>query len=900
MQLMKAIAILLWGLIAMAGTSHAQTVGNLRCEYLHDPLGIDVSKPRLNWIEVSGQRGTMQTAYRVLVSTTPGNLAGNQGDLWDSGRVNSDQSTHVEYAGAPLKSGQVCYWKVLVWTNTHPAPIPSSVACWSMGLLKAEDWTGKWIGKAVESSADQTVPPPAPLLRKAFVIKGPVRRATAYICGLGYYELSMNGFKIGNHVLDPPITDYTKRVLYVTHDVTARLCPGKNAVGVELGSSWYNSAAKDAWDFYKAPWRALPQMIFQLNIEYADGSVQKVVSDDSWKMSTGAIRFDQTRVGETYDARLEKPGWNRAGFNDSTWEPVAIREGPKGKLAAANVEPVKVMATIRSVKVKEPKPGIYVFDLGQNITGWPCLSVRGPAGGVVKMRCGERLNPNGTVNQDNIRQFVSSPDFQTDSYTLRGGARETWEPKFTYHGFQYVQVEGLPEKATLDTISGRVVYTSFERTGTFECSHALLNKIERATVWSYIGNFVGYPSDCPHREKNGWTGDAQLAVQMGLEHFRSEAAYTRWMNDMQDAQRPDGKLPCIVPTGGWGYDKLDGPAWESAYFLIPWEMYRQSGDRRILESRYESYKKWIDWYTRIARGGIVRYGLGDWAPAKTKTPSEVTSTSYYYRDIRIVAQVAEWLGRNGEAKAYRELADKVGLAFKSNFFDTHGKQYAGKSQTALSCALYQELVDPDRRQQIADELAGIVNGNGGNIDTGILGAKYILRALSDNGHADAAWEMATRTTRPGWGFWIQSGMTTLAEDWSQGNSLNHVMFGDISSWFMEYLAGIRLDRDVPGYKKIVIHPLLPDDLSSAKATRESLYGRICTNWFRVGDDFTLKLVIPDNTTAIVHLPAKDAERVTEGGTAAARAAGVRFVRMENEAAIYEVGSGNYEFRSKLK
>jgi len=900
MRTMKTTCIVLGLLLALPGTTHAQSVAELRTEYLRNPLGIDVSRPRLSWIVASDQRGTMQSAYRLLVATTAEALARDQGDLWDSGKVVSDQSIHVPYNGAPLKSGALCHWKVIVWTNTHPEPVVSQPAYWSMGLLHPADWTGQWIGQAGQASGPNMPPPPAPLLRTTFLVKGPVQRATAYICGLGYHELSLNGAKVGDHVLDPPITNYDKRALYVTHDVTAQLQPGKNAVGVELGSSWYNSAIKDVWDFYQAPWRALPQLLFQLHIEYADGTVQDVVSDGSWKMAPGPTVFEQMRVGEVYDARLAKTGWNTAAYDDHAWASAAVRTGLKGTLAAANVEPIKVLATVKPVAVAEPQPGVYVFDLGQNLTGWPRLSVRGPASTAVRMVCGERLNPNGTVNIDDIRKFLATPDFQTDTCILGGDGPMTWEPKFTYHGFQYVQIQGLPEKPRPDTLVACVVHTAFERTGTFECSHPLLNKIEHATVWSYISNFVGFPTDCPHREKNGWTGDAQLAVQMGLEHFNSQAAYTRWMNDLQDAQRPDGKLPCIIPTGGWGYDKLDGPAWEAAYFLIPWEMYRQSGDRRILESHYDSYKKWIDWYTRRAKNNIVTYGLSDWVPAKTKTPALITSTGYYYRAIQIAAQVAQWLGRTDDAQSYRDLAAKVRQAFNTTFFDAATGQYVKGTQTALSCALYQDLVEPDQRQRVADNLAHAVQASAGHIDTGILGSKYILRALSDNGHADLAWEMATQKTPPSWGAWMEKGMTTLAEDWGTSSSLNHVMFGDISSWFMEYLAGIRPDNQAPGYKRILIHPLLLGDLAWAKATRQSLYGTIATNWSRTGSDFTLQLVIPANTTALVYIPAKDAQSVTEGTAPAAQAAGVKFLRMEDNAAVFAVGSGTYAFAAKIK
>ena len=498
-------------------------VKDLRCEHHINPLGIDVAKPRLSWILKSNQRGQMQTAYQILVASSKKNLNNNIGDLWDTGKVDNDQSIHIVYAGAKLASRTRCYWKVRVWDKEDTPSNYSRQAWWEMGLLEARQWKAKWLSAPPPPPDDDSVQP-NPFFRKTFTLTKPVRKARVYICGLGYYELYLNGKKVGDHVLDPAFTRYDRRVLYVTYDVTDLVRSRKNALGVVLGNGWYNMHTRAQWDFDKAPWRARPTMLCQLEVKYADGSSEIIVSDSSWKVSKGPILFESIRIGETYDARLEKHGWNTPYYDDTEWTPAHIVPGPKGKLSAQMLPPIKVTKTIRPVKLTEPKPGYFVFDMGQNIAGWAQLRVSGPAGTEVVMRYGERLNDDGTLDQTDIGRFVKQGPFQTDTYILKGRGIEIWEPRFVYHGFQYVEVTGLPNKPTLGTLRGRVVHTCFERAGKFECSNKLFNKIQHNTHWSYASNFHSYPTDCPHREKNGWTGDAHLAAETGLYNFASAAA----------------------------------------------------------------------------------------------------------------------------------------------------------------------------------------------------------------------------------------------------------------------------------------------------------------------------------------------------------------------------------------
>ncbi|HNU28524.1 MAG TPA: family 78 glycoside hydrolase catalytic domain, partial [Sedimentisphaerales bacterium] len=661
-------------------------VTDLTCEHMRSPLGVDVAEPRLSWKLQSPWRGQKQTAYQILVATDKSLLADNRADLWDTGKVTSDQSILIRYAGRPLTSRVVCYWKVRAWDkDDQPSPF-SEVAMWDMGLLKPEDWKAQWI--SAPGSDDDKSPKPAPLFRKSFVLtKRPVS-ARVYICGLGYHELRLNGEKVGDHVLDPAFTRYDRRALYVVHDVTKQLRKGFNALGVILGNGWYNMHTRAVWDFDKAPWRDRPVLRCQLEMTFDDGSTRVIASDATWRVSTGPIVFDSIRNGEIYDARLEKADWDDPGCDDSNWPLAQIDSGPKGELRAQLMPPIQVTDTLKSAKLTEPKPGVYVFDIGQNLAGWARLKVSGPTGTEVVIRYGERLNKDGTLDQKDIGQHIKTGKAQTDTYILKGQGTEVWEPRFVYHGFQYVEVTGLPGKPSLDTIEARVVHTAFDKAGSFECSNDLFNRIQRNTLWSYVSNFVGYPTDCPHREKNGWTGDAHLAAETGLYNFDSAAAYAKWMNDFKDEQRDSGELPGIVPTSGWGYAWGNGPAWDSAYVLIPWYLYEYEGDAQVLADQYNRLQRYVDYLTSKAQNHIVSIGLGDWVPAKSKTPEKVTSTGYYYCDALIVSKTAAMLGKTEDARKYGDLALKIRDAFNREFFQKDTGLYDGGTQTAMSCALY--------------------------------------------------------------------------------------------------------------------------------------------------------------------------------------------------------------------
>jgi alpha-L-rhamnosidase len=871
----------------------------LRCEYLDNPLGIDTAQPRLSWVLESTQRAEKQTAYQILAATSEALLKSDRGDLWDTGKVASDQTLHVVYAGKALASSQRCYWKVRVWDKDGKVSAYSRPAYWEMGLLAAQDWQGQWIGRTTDTNSL-----PAPMLRRAFTLEGKIKQARAYICGLGYYELHLNGTKIGDHLLDPGYTRYDKRALYVTYDVTDALRRGKNAVGVILGNGWYNVQTRAVWDFHKAPWRAAPKLLMQLRVEYTDGRIETIGTASRWTTSAGPITFNSIYGGETYDARAEKPGWDTPDYDDSDWAMAQVVSAPGGKLSAQMMPPIKADQVIKPVKLTEPKPGVFLFDMGQNFAGFAELSLRGPAGTKVVMKYGERLAKDGMLDRADIQQHIVRVDtnqqYQTDTYLLDGSSRITHHAsRFTYHGFQYVEVTGFPGKPTLDTLRGVFIHSAIPVAGEFECSNPLLNRIWDAGRWSYLSNLQGIPTDCPHREKNGWTGDAHLAAEQGLFNYGPAAVYAKWINDLGDEQRPTGELPGIVPTSGWGYKWGNGPAWDSAFLLIPFYLYEYCGDTKVLCDHYDGMKRYVDYLSSKATNGIVDIGLNDWAPFKTATPADITSTAYYYRDAQIVALTAGLMGNDAEARKYTDLAAGIKQAFNGKFYHADTALYGNGSQTALSCALYQGLVEPANKARVLNNLVAAVDKANGHIDTGILGTKYLLNALLENGRADVAYRIVSQKDLPSWGWWLEQGATTLWENWNGAESRNHIMFGDISAWFYKALAGINPDPAMPAFKHFIIKPNIVGGLTSAQASYDSVRGRIASDWKAKDGHFDLTVTIPANTTATVYVPMANAAPIKEEGKPAADAAGVKFLRVEDGRSLFEVGSGTYHFTAPL-
>lgn len=719
----------------------------------------------------------------------------------------------------------------------------------------ATAWTGSWIGRQVGGWQGNAVLP-APLLRKPFRLEAPVKRAQVRICGLGYHELYINGKKVGTEVLSPVVTQYEQRVAYVDHDVSEYLRVGENVLGVILGNGWYNCHTPTVWEFHYASWRDYPKLLLQLDVTLEDGRTLQVVSDPAWKFADSAITFDALRNGEHYDARLELPGWAAPDFDDTAWQQAVVVSPPGGVLERQIAPPCRVVETLAPVSSWSVVPGVRVFDLGQNITGWARIGVTGPAGSALTLRYGERLDADRRVDQKHIGVYIKGGEPQTDRYILKESeAAQCWEPRFTYHGFQYVQVEGPEDVLGGLTLEGRVVQTDFPRIGSFESFDPQLNLLHQAAVWSYRGNFVGIPTDCPHREKNGWTADAHLAAEFGLLHFDAVTAYQQWLLALADAQRPSGQLPAIVPTSGWGFNGYSGPAWDSAFLLIPWYIYLYTGDRTAIERHYEAMKRYLDYCARMASGHLVKVGLGDWNhPDRDRmAPVALTTTAYYYVDAVLLARFAGLLGRDDDAMAYKSLAAEIRGAFNRAFYRGNGV-YAGGQQTAQACALYQGLVEPTEKAAVVKRLVEAVEATGVRPEFGFLGIKYVTRALAENGQMELAYRLVTQQEYPGWMHWIAQGATTLWEDWAGKDSRNHPSFCDLGAWMIHHLAGVSPDPDRPGFRHVQIQPHPVSGLDSARATRQTPHGVIRCGWERRDGEVHLEVELPPSVTATLRLP----------------------------------------------
>ena len=766
---------------------------------------------------------------------------------------------------------------------------------WSPVRVAAEADGGPW-GKV-----RRTVQWQSPAFEKKFATKKPVASALLHITGVGFYEAELDGARVGDKVLDPSPTKFDKRVLYSTYDVTETLSRngGDHTLRVLVGHGWYDVRAVAVWNFDNAPWRGLPAMIAQLEVTYADGTGETIASDGSWRQVTSPVVYDDIREGEL----LQPKGRETIDL------PAQVVRGPSGRLTAERHPGAKVMRTIRPASVDRLPNGHWVVDFGQNMAGWARLEITGQRkGDVVTVQYAERREGDGPVSRymdGDFRYprsffFLTGGWFQRDRFVCSGEGTEVYEPRFTYNGFRYVEIDGLQRRPD---IVAKVVHTAFPDAGKFECSNDLLNKIQNIFLWSYRSNFAdGYPTDCPHREKNGWTGDAALASEMAQYNFQNVAAYEKWIQDILDEQRFDGNVPSIVPNSGWGYAWGNGPAWDCCFTIIPWMLYVYNGDRRILETAYPGWLKYMDYTSGMASNDLVSHGLGDICPVKEGlTPVKLVSSGYYYLDAKIVARTAELLGKTEDAKRFSELAERIRVAARREMAKDDGT-YATGSQCAQGCVLHQGLVVPELREKAAARLVEAVERDKGYLNFGIHGTKYVFRALSEAGRTDLAYAMAAKQDFPSFGYWISRGATTAWEDPYGNSSLNHVMFGDISAWMYQYLAGIRLDDSVSsvaenvdpsavGFRRFLIAPDPVADLTWVRASHRCPYGLIRSEWKREEGRFSLEVEIPPNTEATVCLPS--------GATDVHAPNGVEPGESRKGRWTCRIGSGIYVFTAKL-
>lgn len=1087
----KKLNLALALLILTAGPCWAELrVERLRCEYLENPLGIDVTKPRLQWIVQSDERGQRQTAYQILVASSPDMLAKDQGDLWDSGHKDSDQTIQVEYAGKPLSTRMQCFWKVRAWDKNNQPSQWSKPASWSIGLLKPQDWAAQWVAgpkpanvKAVtphngyhsdiaasadaakwvaidlgkeqkidaveldparpydfapdtpgflfplrfkietalkadfsdaKTVVDQTaadVPNPgakAPIyrfeptaarcvrltvtrmipreqsnyafalaemqvlagaenvakgcpvtaldaietggwskdrlvdgrllpenppgdvlefltamLRKEFSVRGPIKRATVSCTGLGLYELRINGQRVGDHLLAPEWTRYQNRIQYQTYDVTGLLHDGDNAVGALLGGGWWTGplAFKPP---VKEPWLGL---LARIDIRLADGSTQTIVTDPSWSATADSpIRRSGIYFGEEYDATKEKPGWDRPGFEAAGWTPAEVvtrlADAEKAAVVAQPNEPIRVVKELKPIQMTEPKPGVYIFDMGQNMVGWCRLTANAPAGTKITLRHGEMLGDDGTLFTGNL-----SAAAQRDQYTWRGG-EATVEPHFTYHGFRYVELTGVPSRPTLDAIVGRVFHSSSPDTGRFECSSDLINKIMHCVEWVQRGNMMGVPTDCPQRaERFGWMGDIQAFSQTAIFNMDMAGFFTKWVPDIRDSQADDGRYADFSPNPGDSNQGWSGvPAWGDAGTVVPWRMYQSYADRRMLEQHFDSARRWVEFIRRNNPNLLWQKSRGndynDWLNGDTvvlkdfprtgsAVPNEVFATAFFAQSTEIVAKMARVLDRKEDAAAYGKLFDDIKAAFNAAYVEPDGR-IKGDTQAGYAMALHFNLLDDAMRPKATEHLLEAIKRYNGHPSTGIQATHRMFLELTRHGHHDEAWRLVNLRTAPSLGFMVEMGGTTIWECWDSyvkgrqepnrgpwnASSLNHWAFGAVGEWMWRDLAGINPDDEQPAFKHFLIRPRPCEGLDWVKARYESIRGPIVSEWKQSNGQFRLAVEIPANTTAVIVAPAKDPNSVTESGQPAANAPGVKLLRTEKDAAVFEVQSGKYRFEAK--
>ena len=1057
---MPRLTILALILLVSVRSFAAVSVGELRCEHLQNPQGIDVPQPRLSWLLQSSEPDVKQFAYEILVASSEYKLKSGEADLWDSGKISTDESILIPYAGKTLTSRAECFWKVRVWNAAGKVSDWSHPALWTMGILDANDWHAQWIGQegadvtnyffgtswiwsvnadtqtnyfrrvvtipanrkikraifeytgdnecrgwinqfdlgarnsfktvkwnnittrlepgktylfgltgshngksnnsagviglltieftegepliiqtddkwkvsnnpeggwntagfddsnwstpkilgpaGMEPWGETRVPEDRRLaaryLRKDFSVDKQIAHATVSFSGLGLSELYLNGNKIGDAVLSPAFAQYDKRAFYVTYDVTKDLQRGANALGVILGNGRFYA---DRSKVYAGTVNfGFPKLLLNLHIEYADGSTAEIVSDESWKLTTdGPIRANNDYDGEEYDARKEFFGWNKSGFDDSTWSAAQIVATPGGIISAQMQKPIRVTETLKPISVKEIHPGVFIFDMGQNMVGWCRLHVSGAAGTQIMLRHAETLKPDGSLYMANLRGAEV-----TDTYTLKGDGVETWAPRFTSHGFRFVEVTGFPSTPDLNSLEGRVVNDDLPTAGNFLCSNDLINRIYTNIVWGTRGNYRSLPTDCPQRdERQGWLGDRSEECKGESYLFDISELYAKWRQDMADAQRTNGRIPDVAPAYWPIYS--DNVTWPSSAIIIPSALERQFGDTASIGKNYDGAKLWMNHMLTYASENIIsKDNYGDWCvppeeahlihskdPAR-QTDKALLATSYYYYDLCLMEKYAKQLGKTDDATRWGKLAEDFKTAFNNKFLDRKKGQYSNGTQTSCVLPLAFGLVPDDMKEKIFAKLvANITDVTKGHIGTGLIGGQYLNRVLSDNGRADLCYTIASQKDYPSWGYMVEQGATTIWELWNGNtadptmNSGNHVMLiGDLVVWFYEYLGGIAPAS--PGFKTIVMKPVPVGDLTFVKATHNSPYGLIASEWYRDGNKFDWQIEIPANATATVYVPAAKLENV--------KVQDATPVRFENGRAIFELGSGKYHFISE--
>ncbi|MFD2330559.1 family 78 glycoside hydrolase catalytic domain [Cohnella sp. GCM10020058] len=849
-------------------------IGSLTTEYRVNPLGLDEPQPRLGWINASQTRKARQSAYRILVSANAESLTKDIGDVWDSGRREGDRNSGIAYSGLPLESATRYYWKVLVWDEDGRPSSWSEPAWWETALLRPEEWEAAWL----TSPGDH-----APLFRKDFEATGPISRARLYIAAAGYCEIYLNGLPVGDRKLDPAFTSYDKRHLYVTYEAESYLKQGNNSIGVELGRGFYGLRTPNVWNWHQTKWNANPKFIARLAIEYVDGTRSVLVTDDSWGLiEKGPTTRDCVYTGESYDARLRDEEWNRFGYGGDNVSQAIKAAGPHAPLQAQTLPPIRIVDAVQPAKMTKLGDGHYIFDMGVVMTGWAEIAISGgQAGYAVTIVYSETLDSAGRAA---IAQTAVDGPIQSDRYTKRGGQTEKWEPRFSYKGFQYIEISGSGIELALEDVVGKQVQTDLRPSGRFSCSNDLFNRIHEATRRTLRNNIHGILTDTPTYEKNGWLGDAQLIAETANYQFDLSVFWEKWLIDIGDAQREDGFVPVIVPDSGWG--SLNAPEWSCAFVFVAWQLYWHYDDIRVLKRHYLSLKKYAAYEISRLADGAASSDLGDWvAPGylegRAPEGGRITASFHMYKALKIMAEIEKLVGADSECMRYERLADEVAEALNRDCLDREAGCYrtgkeTGYRQTSNLLPLAASLVPDAARQSVEAGLIADIRDKRGHADVGIIGHKYFYPTLTRLGYGDLAFEAATKTDYPSMGLWFEEGATTLWEYWdASSRSRNHYMFGSVVQWYYEYVAGIR--QTAAGWRRWQVKPYLLGDLTSGEATLDTVLGRVHVGW-SLGDRGAFRLIVhvPVGSIASVHVPAN------AGGYT-----------------IHEVESGKYEFESEL-
>ncbi len=932
MRMFLSVMITLYFMYFLQGTTAADAepdsanilVSGGYCEYRENPLGIDTLKPRLAWKLAPkdiAAHNLEQSAYQVLVASSKELLESNTPDLWDTGKIESNRQLHIEYEGQPLDSRQKVYWQVRVWDKDDNPSTLSDIFHWEMALLNQSDWKGIWIQEDKAPVEDENLlydVHPAPMLRKSFDLRDGIVNARAYIAGLGYYELKLNGEKVGDLKLEPGWTAYRHRVFYSVYDVTNHLVSGENAAGILLGNGWYNPLPLRMWGRFNLREHleiGEPRALLHLEVEYEDGTSELIVTDTSWKTAPSEIRKNNIYLGEMIDMRFAEPGWDTPGYDDSNWGSTIEAEENLGLLQAQPLPPIRIMDTISAKAITEPEPGVYIVDFGENLAGVIRLQVQGTSGTTLRARYGELLYPDGTLNPmtsvwgqvKNVQHpegsLAPSTAWQEDNFILAGtGNLEIFQPRFTFHGFRYAEVTGHPDVLKLEDIVALRLQSDVTAVGQFESSNPLLNQIQEISVRALEGNLHSVQSDCPAREKFGYGGDIVAASEYAMFNKDMAAFYVKSVRDFGDEVRSNGGITETAPFVGiadWGMGEDSSPVgWGTVHPLLLWQLYQYYGEKSLLEDQYEIAKGWVELIKETSEGHLLNNCIGD-HESIAPIEREVTTPAFYYYNTVLMARLAEILNKPSDVAYYEALANDIKTAFNGAYLEEETGKYGSGTQANQAFALFFDLVPEAYEPFVLNYLLQDIKENHeGRLSTGIFGTKYMLHTLADHENGEVAYNIINHREFPGWGYMIENGATTLWEHWAFSDntfSHNHPMFGSVSEWFYKVLLGIQPALDAEGFDRVAIRPLIPEDLEWVQGSYDSIRGKISVAWKKLENNLHLVVEIPVGVTAVVQVPhAEGAEAFVDVSSTE-----VKQIDKTATSTHYTIGSGTYTFTSSL-